>query len=370
MPPVDVPERLVAAAVGGDRDALEELLRLVADDVARLAQRMLWHPQDAEDATQEILVKVATRLGGFRGEAQVTTWIHRIAVNHLLTTRRRRAEDPAMTFAAFGHDLARGPRHAYDARGVDEDLLAEEVGWAARRGCCSASTASTGWRTCSARCSSSPATTRLRSARSRRPHSASGSSAPARAREFMRGHCGLVDPANPCRCRRRIGAAIAYGRVDPSDLLFARRVDILKREWRPSRTPARCSAAIPRSAPIPRGGRRHPRRRRASRMMSNDLGRRTCREREPALGGVPALQPFAGRVRPLDLPARSNGGRSVDEDRAIDERSEFRPRRDEQPFEHDRAARDVFTTRAARRSVHQSYGRYRAVTPACTGMST
>ena len=127
MPPVEVPQRLVAAAVGGDRDALEELLRLVADDVARLARRMLWHPQDAEDATQEILVKVATRLGGFRGDARVTTWVHRIAVNHLLTTRRRRAEDPTLTFAAFGQDLAEGLDLAYDARGVDEDLLAEEV---------------------------------------------------------------------------------------------------------------------------------------------------------------------------------------------------------------------------------------------------
>ena len=67
MPPVEVPPQLVAAAVGGDRQALEELLRLVADDVRRLAQRMLWHPQDAEDATQEILVKVATRLSTFRG---------------------------------------------------------------------------------------------------------------------------------------------------------------------------------------------------------------------------------------------------------------------------------------------------------------
>jgi hypothetical protein len=47
---------------------------------------------------------------------------------------------------------------------------------------------------------------------------------------FMRGHCGLLDPANPCRCRRRIGAAVLHGRLDPGDLLFARRVDSLKRD--------------------------------------------------------------------------------------------------------------------------------------------
>ncbi|HET9738538.1 MAG TPA: hypothetical protein VFP78_10495, partial [Solirubrobacteraceae bacterium] len=62
MPVVEISPTVVAAAVGGDQRALEQLLRAVAVDVRRLAQRMLWHPQDAEDATQEILVKVATRL--------------------------------------------------------------------------------------------------------------------------------------------------------------------------------------------------------------------------------------------------------------------------------------------------------------------
>ena len=66
MPAVEVRAELVAAAVGGDRRALEEVLRLVAGDVRALAQRMLWHPQDAEDATQEILIKALTRLSSFR----------------------------------------------------------------------------------------------------------------------------------------------------------------------------------------------------------------------------------------------------------------------------------------------------------------
>lgn len=127
MPAVDVAPRLVAAAIGGDQRALERLLRAIVDDVRRLAQRMLWHPEDAEDATQEILVKVATRLSTFRGDARVTTWVYRIAVNHLLTTRRRRAEDPTLTFDAFGEDPERDLDVAYDQRGVDDELLAQEV---------------------------------------------------------------------------------------------------------------------------------------------------------------------------------------------------------------------------------------------------
>ena len=52
-------------------------------------------------------MKIATRLSSFRGEASVTTWAYRVAVNPLLTTRRRRAEDPSLTFAVFGRDLAK-----------------------------------------------------------------------------------------------------------------------------------------------------------------------------------------------------------------------------------------------------------------------
>lgn len=69
----------VDAASGGDRAAVEAVVRAVSDDIYRLAHRMLWHPQDAEDATQEILIRVVTRLSTFRGDAHLRTWAHRIA---------------------------------------------------------------------------------------------------------------------------------------------------------------------------------------------------------------------------------------------------------------------------------------------------
>jgi len=117
---------LVARARGGDAAALDELVRSVADDVYGLALRMLWHPQDAEDATQEILVRVVTRLSTFRGDAAFRTWVFRVAANHLLTTRRRRAELPELTFDAFGADLAEGLDTPYESD-VDAGLLEEEV---------------------------------------------------------------------------------------------------------------------------------------------------------------------------------------------------------------------------------------------------
>ena len=212
-------------------------------DVRRLAQRMLWHPQDAEDATQEILVKVATRLSTFRGDARVTTWVHRIAVNHLLTMRRGRAEDPALSFAAFGDDLARDLDAAYDPRGVDDELLAQEV----MVGC------TQGMLLCldrehrvayvlgevlqlpsdeaAAICEITPPAFRKRLQRARE-----------RLQRFMEGHCGVLDPSNPCRCRRRIGAAIGRGRVDPEELLFVERVTPSSSRCSASPMPARSSA--------------------------------------------------------------------------------------------------------------------------------
>src|SRR5713226_603083 len=96
---------LLGRARAGDRDALEDIVRAIQDDVYGLAIRMLWHPQDAEDASQEILVKVITHLGTFRGESSFRTWVCRIATNHLLNVRKSRVERAELTFSAFALDL-------------------------------------------------------------------------------------------------------------------------------------------------------------------------------------------------------------------------------------------------------------------------
>jgi RNA polymerase sigma factor (sigma-70 family) len=85
-------EALVDKALEGDLESLEELIAGLQDRVYGLAIRMLSHPSDAEDATQEILLKVVTNLANFQKKSSFTTWVYRIASNHLLTTRKRRAE--------------------------------------------------------------------------------------------------------------------------------------------------------------------------------------------------------------------------------------------------------------------------------------
>lgn len=94
-------EQTVAEAQAGDAQALELVLRFCQEPVYNLALRMVWNPSDAEDATQEILIKVLTHLSQFRHASRFTTWVYRIATNHLLTLRQQRAEYRDLTFAAL-----------------------------------------------------------------------------------------------------------------------------------------------------------------------------------------------------------------------------------------------------------------------------
>lgn len=86
--------QLRQAATQGDLAALDRLLALVQPGIYNLAVRMLGNRDDAADATQEILLKLVTHLGSFRGEAAFSTWVWRIARNHLLTARTCSAESP------------------------------------------------------------------------------------------------------------------------------------------------------------------------------------------------------------------------------------------------------------------------------------
>ena len=69
----------IQAAISGDKPALERVIRSVQDRVHRLAMRMLANPDDAAEATQEILIRVVTKLSTYRGESAFETWVYRIA---------------------------------------------------------------------------------------------------------------------------------------------------------------------------------------------------------------------------------------------------------------------------------------------------
>jgi DNA-directed RNA polymerase specialized sigma24 family protein len=69
---------LVMRTRSGDHQALEELIQRHQGWIYNIAVRILYHPQDAEDATQEILLKALTRLSSFEGRSSFRTWLYRI----------------------------------------------------------------------------------------------------------------------------------------------------------------------------------------------------------------------------------------------------------------------------------------------------
>jgi RNA polymerase sigma factor (sigma-70 family) len=123
-------ETLAAEARSGNRQSLERLVVQIQRPVYNLALRMLWHPEDARDASQEILVRVVTHLSSFRGNSRLLTWVYRIAANYLISVRRSRVEAQGLTFEQFASDLADGLSDASAGREecpADKAVLLDEV---------------------------------------------------------------------------------------------------------------------------------------------------------------------------------------------------------------------------------------------------
>ncbi len=81
---------LAQRAAAGDMEAFEELFRLHRRLVYALCLRMTQDVSEAEDVTQEVFVLLFRKIGGFRGEANFTTWLHRLTVNQVLMRFRKK----------------------------------------------------------------------------------------------------------------------------------------------------------------------------------------------------------------------------------------------------------------------------------------
>jgi RNA polymerase sigma factor (sigma-70 family) len=216
---------LVKQAQNGDRTALERLVLRHQAWIYNIAVRMVFLPQDAEDVTQEVLIKVITKLSTFKGESKFRTWLYRIAANHVLNMKRRRAETQVISFARYGEAIERTPElDLPDPKSVPVEvpLLVEE----AKIGC------TMGMLLCLDRrqrlvftlgevlgasdavggevLEMTPDNFRQCLARARRD-----------LYSFMNDQCGLVNKDNPCRCPKKTKGFIEHGHVDPHRLLFA-----------------------------------------------------------------------------------------------------------------------------------------------------
>jgi RNA polymerase sigma factor (sigma-70 family) len=214
----------IREALSGNRKALEILVLAVKDKIYNLAIRFLWHPADAEDATQEILIKLITNLSSFEGRSSFSTWSYRVAANYLLNLKKSTMEKVTTSFADFADDLKEGLNQS-SYLGADREILEDEV----KTGC------TMGMLLCLSR--------ELRLAfildtvfelTSKDASEILGITAESyrkrlsRARDsmehFMQSNCGLINKKNPCRCSSRIQYAIDRKRVNPGQLLFTGKV--------------------------------------------------------------------------------------------------------------------------------------------------
>jgi RNA polymerase sigma factor (sigma-70 family) len=222
----DSDDDLASNVKAGHSAQLELLLTRHLPWLFNLSLRMLHHRADAEDATQEILLKTIKALPAFRGEAKFRTWLYRIAVNHLLSVKKPKwaASDAICSFAVASAGLRQVPGlDPPDPRTVPVpiEILTEETG----------NNCMIGTLLCldgrqrlvfilgeifqvsdevgAEIVEVTPANFRQILSRARRDLG-----------EYLRDNCGLVNPANDCKCVRKTRAFIQAGFVDPSKLEF------------------------------------------------------------------------------------------------------------------------------------------------------
>lgn len=120
---------LIDQATAGDKQSLEKVILSVQDLVFNLSLRMLGTFTDAEDATQDILLKIITHLSSFKKESSFSTWVFRIAVNHLKNYQKHMFAHCSLSFEYYGDDIENGEiQNVPDlTQNVERSILAEEL---------------------------------------------------------------------------------------------------------------------------------------------------------------------------------------------------------------------------------------------------
>ena len=215
-------DELVRAAQSGSREATELLLTRHQPWVFNLAVRMLLRRADAEDATQEVLLKAFQALPTFRGDSQFRTWLYRIAVNHILNIKK--AFVAVCSFEDAARGLARVPDlDLPDPRTVPVpiEILVEE----AKIGCTMGTLLCLDGRqrlvfilgeifgvsdeVGAEIVDVTPVNFRQILSRARHD-----------LYQYLRGNCSLVTPDAACKCAKKTRAYIQGGFVDPRKLQF------------------------------------------------------------------------------------------------------------------------------------------------------
>ncbi len=118
-------EGLIDRAKAGDEAAFGELVRTHQPEVFRLALKLLENYELALDASQETFLRAWRALPRFRGEAAISTWLHRITVNTSFSVRRRALRHAATPFDEAAHDFQSSDDLAEDT--TDRLVLADRL---------------------------------------------------------------------------------------------------------------------------------------------------------------------------------------------------------------------------------------------------
>lgn len=220
-------EILVELSVSGDKKSLEQLIKRHQAWIYNIALKMVWDPADAQDVTQETLIRIITKLSTFRKESSFRTWAYRIVTNHVINMKKRKMEFHYMSFRKYGEDILNSPDMDLpdkDSVPVDVNLLIEET----KIGCMNAMLL------CLDReqrlifilgnmfnISDSVGSEILEISRDNFRQKLS------RARKqlasFMSDKCGLMKKDNPCHCEKKTKLMMLNGHVNPDNLLFSRK---------------------------------------------------------------------------------------------------------------------------------------------------
>lgn len=219
---------LIDKATAGDRDSLETLLMSVRDLVFNLSLRMLGTFPDAEDATQDILIKIMTHLSSFKGESAFSTWVFRIAANYLINYKKHMFAQFPLSFEFYGDDIANGKIHDVPdlTQNVEQSILAEELKMSCTNvmlQCLDAESRcifvlGTMFRVDSRAAGEvlgmTPENYRKRLSRIRQ-----------KVADFLTGYCGEYGNGT-CHCRNRINYAVQNHRLNPKSLDFTEAKEI------------------------------------------------------------------------------------------------------------------------------------------------
>lgn len=213
---------LVVSATNGNKEALQAILEEIQDLVFNLSLRMLGNTADAQDASQDILIKIITRLDSFSQKSSFQTWVYRIAVNYLIDYKKSMFAQHPLNFEFYAADTQSGfMSYTPDMMmGKSEDELA----WELRMSCTNVMLQCFDPET---RCifilgtmfhldstivgeifDITPATYRQKLSRARK-----------KMADFLSVNCGLTE-TGCCNCKKRIGNALIQHRLDPTHMLY------------------------------------------------------------------------------------------------------------------------------------------------------